>query len=97
MDFGQAIRILRQKHGMTQAQLAAAVGISANAVSSLETGKVYPPKRGTLERMCRVLQVPQSYLMLASIEEGDIPEEKRILYRTVLEPFRNELLDLERK
>jgi hypothetical protein len=36
--------------------------------------------------------VPVAYFMMASIEECDFPEEKRILYRTQLEPLRRELL-----
>lgn len=91
MDTGQAIKILRTKKGMTQSQLAERCGISVNAVSALETGKSYPPK-STVEKMCAVFDIPQSYFLLSSIEETDIPEEKRVLYRALLEPLRNELL-----
>lgn len=79
---------------MTQAQLAEKIGMSTNAVSSLETGKVFPPT-GTVERLCQAFGVPQSYLLMASIEEEDVPEEKRVLYRALLEPLRNELLERE--
>lgn len=92
MDLGQAIRTLRKKQGMTQQQLAEKCGVSHNAISYLETGKAYPPK-GTVEKLCAAFGIPQSYLLLASIEEGDVPEEKRVLYRALLEPLRNELLD----
>lgn len=91
MDFGQAIKTLRLKQNMTQRELAVRIGMSVNAVSSLETGKAYPPK-GTMERLCEAFGIPQSYLLLSSIEETDIPEEKRVLYRALLEPLRNELL-----
>lgn len=76
---------------MTQAQLAERCGMSANAVSSLETGKAYPPK-GTVEKICEVFGIPTSYFFLAGIEKEDLPEEKRILYGALLEPLRNELL-----
>jgi transcriptional regulator with XRE-family HTH domain len=92
MDLGSAIRILRQKQNMTQAQLAERVGISINAVSSMETGKSFPPK-ATVERLCGAFDIPVSYFLISTIEEKDIPEEKRVLYRALLEPFRNELLD----
>lgn len=92
MDIGQAIRILRARYGMTQTQLADRCGMSTNAVCSIETGRSFPPK-GTLEKMCQAFGIPQSYLMLASIEESDIPEEKRVLYRALLEPLREELLE----
>ena len=80
------------KQGMTQVQLAAKCSMSTNAISSLETGKAYPPK-STVEKLCAAFGIPQSYLLLASIEEGDVPEEKRVLYRALLEPLRNELLE----
>ena len=76
---------------MTQTQLAEQLGMSTNAVSSLETGKTYPPK-STVEKICEVFGIPTSYFFLASIEMDDIPEEKRILYSALLEPLRNELL-----
>lgn len=92
MDIGQAIKTLRQKQGVTQGQLAERCAVSANAVCSWETGKAFPPK-GTMERVCRALGVPTSYLMLSAIEESDIPEEKRVLYKALIEPLKNELLE----
>ena len=92
MDLGIAIKSLRQKQGLSQAQLADRCGVNLNTVSTWETGKAWPPK-GTAEKICEALGVPTSYLMLASIEIDDIPEEKRVLYRTLLEPLRNELLE----
>ena len=92
MNVGQAIKILRQQNGMTQAQLAEKCGMSTNAVCSLETGRAYPP-RATVERLCEAFAIPQSYFLMSSIEESDFPEDKRILYGTLLEPLRNELLN----
>ena len=46
-----------------------------------------------MEKLCQALGIPTSYLLLASIEEEDVPEEKRVLYRALLEPLRNELLE----
>lgn len=91
MDIGQAIKTLRLQRGMTQAQLAARCGMTVNGISLLEVGKSFPPKN-TVERLCQVFGLPTSYLLMASIEEKDLPEEKRVLYRTMLEPLRNELI-----
>lgn len=91
MDIGQAIKTMRIKQNMTQAQLAELCGMSVNAVSMLELGKRFPPKR-TVEKLCEAFGVPVSYLMLAGIEKKDIPEEKRVLYRALVEPLRDELL-----
>lgn len=92
MDIGQAVRTLRLRHGLSQAQFGERIGMSAMSVSNFETGKAYPPK-GSIERICSAFGIPTSYLALAAIEEQDIPEEKRMLYRVLLEPLRNELLD----
>lgn len=92
MNVGQAIKQLRLKAGMTQEQLADKVDMSANAISSLELGKTYPPKN-TVEKLCEVFGISQALFQLSTIEEQDFPEEKSVLYRVLLEPLRNELLD----
>jgi len=91
MDLGQAIKTLRVKQGLTQTQLAELCDMSTNSICSLETGKAYPPI-ATVRRLCDAFGVPQSYLLMTSIEEGDIPEEKRVLYK-FLETLRNELIE----
>lgn len=91
MDIGQAIKTLRVKRNMTQLQLAELCDMSINGVSMLETGKRFPHK-STMKKLCEAFDIPQSYLLLAGIDEGDMPEEKRVLYRAVIEPLRDELL-----
>ena len=91
MDVGLAIKTLRLKHNLTQAQLAERCHMCTNAVSALEIGKTFPP-RSTVERICKALCVPIAYFLMASIEECDFPENKKILDRTQLDPLRQELL-----
>ena len=92
MDIGQAIKALRLRRGMTQTQLARRCDMSTNAICSLETGKSYPPQ-ATVSKLCEVFAISQALFMMSAVEEGDFPEEKRVLYRAMLEPLRNELLD----
>lgn len=91
MDIGQAIKILRRKRNMTQGDLASRIGMSVNAVSSWELGKSNPPK-DSIKLICDAFHVPVSYLMLSTVEEKDFPENKRLLYRVLLESLKNELL-----
>ena len=91
MDLGNAIKTLRTKQDLTQAQLADRVGLSVNAVSSLELGNTYPPK-ATVEKLCEAFGISPALFQLSVIDEGDFPEEKRVLYRALLQPLRNELL-----
>ena len=88
--------MLRTKQQMTQAELAKRVGMSTNAVSQIELGKTMPPK-ATVERLAHAFGIPISYILLTAIEKEDIPEEKQVLYRALLEPFRNELLETGNK
>lgn len=78
---------------MTQGQLAEKCFVSTNSVSMWEKGKAYPPK-DTMERICVALGVPASYLMAKSAEE-DVPEDKRTVYRALLELLREESTDIE--
>lgn len=92
MDIGKAIKMLRSKRGLTQSQLAERCFMSANAISSLETGKHFPPQ-ATIDRLSAAFGISRVYMVLSCIEESDFPEDKRILYRTQLEPLRHELLN----
>ena len=88
MDLGNAIKTLRKQKKITQKQLSE---ISTNALCSIETGQSFPSK-ATISRICSALNIPESYLLLFSITEDDIPEGKRILYRTLCEPLKEELI-----
>ena len=71
--------------------MSSSIGVSVNAISQWELGKSMPQKT-TIEKLCRAFGIPVSYMLMAAIEEQDIPEEKRVLYRALLEPLKNELL-----
>lgn len=96
MNIGMAIRTLRTKLGMTQAELAAHVGMSENTVSKWELGKAMPPME-SIKKICDAFGVPESYLMFSTVEESDMPESKRVLYRALVEPLKNELLETSSK
>lgn len=54
---GNAIRKSRQASGLNLHELARLTGISASALSLIETGK-RDPRLGTLDRIARALNVP---------------------------------------
>ena len=91
MDLGNAIKTLRKQKKITQKQLAELSEISTNELCSIETGQSFPSK-ATIGKICSSLNVPESYLLLFSITEDDIPEGKKILYRTLCEPLKEELI-----
>jgi transcriptional regulator with XRE-family HTH domain len=56
MDIHQQIRAAREAKGLTPTELGAAVGASAAAVSTWETGRRVPT-RDLMFRVCRVLDL----------------------------------------
>ena len=92
MDIGHAIKSLRCKQSVTQGELAERIGMSVNAVSAWELGKSFPP-RDSIKRICDAFGIPTSFLLLSTIEENDLPEDKRVLDHAVVEPLKNELIE----
>lgn len=96
MNIGQAIRNLRVKQSMTQADLARRVGVSTNAVSAWELGKTYPPM-GSIKRICEAFGVSEAYLSLSAIENETLPPDLRPFYQAWIEALKNPLLEDEKK
>lgn len=80
MELGKVINLLIKKRGLTQVEVANRIGKSTTAVSQIIRG-TYNPNPDTLEKICRVLDVPQPILYFLTISEKDIPAEKIELYR----------------
>ncbi|HEY8288415.1 MAG TPA: helix-turn-helix transcriptional regulator [Acetobacteraceae bacterium] len=64
-QIGTRIRDIRRERGMTQEQLAAAVGVSRSAVAQWETGRA-GQITGNLTRIAGILQVGVEHLMHGS-------------------------------
>lgn len=91
MNIGQAIVTIRKVRKMTQKELAERCGMSQNAILALEKNQSYPPME-TLKKLQTALDVPQSYILLYSIEECDIPLKKLQTARLLLNPLKEYLL-----
>ena len=91
MDIGTSIKELRKKKKITQKELAEMCNISTNSICSIEKGITFPSKN-IISRICKALNIPESYLLLFSLREDDIPDDKKIIYRTLCEPLKEELL-----
>ena len=64
--------------------------ISANALCSIEQGESFPEKN-TIIRICKALEIPESYLLFFSISAEDITENKWILYNAIKEDLIHDL------
>lgn len=82
MDVGEAIKSLRKNQGLSQKDLAQKCGLSANALCSIEKNSSIPSKE-SLNKICKALGIPLSYLLFFSVSDEDIPVEKRIAFNAM--------------
>ena len=92
MDIGSAIKSIRTRKKITQKDLAAKCGISANALCSIEKNTSFPTKE-TINKICDALEIPVSYLLFFSITEEDVPAEKLGMFNVLKEPIQKILID----
>lgn len=76
MNIGSAIKTLRKNKGFSQKDFAVKCDLSSNALCQIETNSAFPQK-GTIKRICDELSIPVSYLLFFSINDEDIPEDKK--------------------
>lgn len=82
MEIGKILQRLIKQKGLTQSKLAEEIGKTPTALSQIINGK-YHPNPETLDKICKVLEVPPAIVYFLSISENDIPEEKRALYKMI--------------
>lgn len=79
-DFGQRIKELRNKKGITQYQLAEMVGIDPKHMSHIETGRSFP-KADLIEKFANALEVEYPELFNTQhLEDREIIFKKLINY-----------------
>ena len=91
MHIGIAIKHIRSQRGLTQDELAKMCGLSRTSISQIETGTKYPQKRN-LNRICKVLKVPESTIYLYGLEIIDVPDSKKELFKD-FHPIIKEMID----
>lgn len=92
MDIGTAIKSLRKEKGLGQKQLAEMCGISVNALSQIEINATFPQK-STIKKICESLKIPVSYLLFFSISDEDIPDDKKIVFKSLNSAIKSVLID----
>ena len=79
-DFGQRIKELRNKKGITQYQLAEMVGIDPKHMSHIETGRSFP-KADVIEKFANALEIEYPELFNTQhLEDREIIFKKLINY-----------------
>ena len=66
MNFGEKVKLLRKRAHMSQAALAAELGVSTRTVQSYEKGQSYPKQRAIYAKLAALFNVEQNYLLTES-------------------------------
>ena len=62
MKFGEKVRDLRKRNGMTQAELAKRAGLGLKTITNYENGATYPQNRDVYSTLADILGCESSYL-----------------------------------
>jgi len=75
LSFGQAMKQLRQKAGVSQRELAARIGMDFSYISKIENDRLPPPAADTIVTICRTLnESPEQLLALVGKIPTDVEE-----------------------
>jgi transcriptional regulator with XRE-family HTH domain len=88
MNIGYAIRSIRRQMGITQFQLSEKCAISQTSLSQIENCIKRPSDR-TINKVCKVLDVPVSLVYILAIQEADVPASKKDIYDLVFPSIRD--------
>ncbi len=79
--FGTRLAAIRQRRGLTQAELGTAVGVSQRVIAYYETESEQPPG-ALLADLAKTLRVSADVLLgLKSVKDGTSPKTARLLKR----------------
>ena len=92
MEIGTAIKALRKQKGIGQKQLADMCDISVNALSQIEINATFPQKK-TLRKICEAFNIPMQYLLLFSMNDDDISDERKSTFNYLNQALKSVLMD----
>lgn len=84
MNIGQVIKQIRKEKGIKQGEFSKQCEITQTYLSLIESNRK-EPNITTLKIIAENLNVPLQVLLFLSLDEKDIPERKKDIYK-VLEP-----------
>lgn len=90
MNIGKTIKYIRKRKAIKQCQLAELAGISTNALVGIEKGWFFP-SMGTINGICKALNISKGCLLVHSLEESELPPQKSLLYQYLVKPLQEEL------
>ncbi len=91
MDLGNTIVMLREERGLKQKDLAEYAGLTQSYLSQIEKNKK-EPNLSTLKTIGKALGIPLPILLFLSIDEKDLPEQKKEAF-DILRPLMKNLIN----
>lgn len=88
MYIGTAIINTRKSKGIKQKDLAKLIGISVTALGQIERNRTIPHK-DNVDKICEVLNIPISYMILFNIPIEDIHELDRPAFQSMVSIIKN--------
>ncbi len=82
MDLGSIIKNIRKRKGQNQTEFAQNCGITQTYLSQIENNQK-EPNLSTLKEISKNLDIPLPILFFLSLNEEDIPQEKRQAFEIV--------------
>jgi transcriptional regulator with XRE-family HTH domain len=96
MDLGTTIKNLRKQGGQTQTEFATICGITQTYLSQIENNQK-EPNLSVLAEISKQLNIPVPILFFLSLNEEDVPANKRQTFMIMAQPiksFINELFSI---
>jgi transcriptional regulator with XRE-family HTH domain len=93
LNLGRAVREIRKDRKQNQETFAKGIGITQTSLSLIENGtrRMY---QGTIDKLCKYLGCTEIFLRVLSMDDEDLPENKRDEYRVVMVHIRGILLEI---
>lgn len=93
MNIGPAIKHIRKQRNLSQGELANLIGISQTALSQIERGTSMPSQK-SVNRICEALNVSPALLYILGIDETDVPQDRKLLFKALYPSFQNLALQM---
>lgn len=93
MNEGTAIKLIRKRLNIKQADLAKGIGLSQTSLSQIEQNLKRPSTR-TLQKICKELDIPESLIYILGMERDDVSEARRDTYDMLFPSIANIALEI---
>jgi transcriptional regulator with XRE-family HTH domain len=93
MDLGTTIKNLRKQRDQTQTEFATLCGITQTYLSQIENN-LKDPNLSLIDKIGKALNIPVPILFFLSLNEEDIPENKRQAFMLMGQPIKSFINEL---